>query len=72
MLLRSRTFSDALQVVEAIRERQCVLLQLDDASPEEAQRIVDVSAADGALHGQVQRVGECIFRATAGVMVSQI
>jgi FtsZ-interacting cell division protein YlmF len=48
------------------------LLQLDDASPEEVQRIVDVPAADGALHGQVQRVGECIFRATAGVMVSQI
>ncbi|WP_398328351.1 cell division protein SepF [Vulcanococcus sp.] len=71
-ILRSRTLSDAQEVVEAIRQRHCVLLQLEDATPEEAQRIVDfLAGAVSALDGQVQRIGECTFLfAPAGVTVS--
>ena len=49
-ILRSRKLSDAQEAVEAIRQRHCVLLQLDDAAPEEAQRIIDfLSGAVSAL-----------------------
>ncbi|NDD46506.1 MAG: DUF552 domain-containing protein, partial [Synechococcaceae bacterium WB9_4xB_025] len=40
-ILRSRKLSDTQEAVEAIRQRHCVLLQLDDAAPAEAQRIID-------------------------------
>ena len=71
-ILRSRKLSDAHEAVEAIRQRHCVLLQLDDAIPEEAQRIVDfLSGAVSALDGQVERIGECTFLfAPAGVTLS--
>ena len=53
-ILRSRKLSDAQEAVEAIRQRHCVLLQLDDAAPAEAQRIIDfLSGAVSALDGQV-------------------
>lgn len=71
-ILRSHKLSDAQEAVEAIRQRHCVLLQLDDATPEEAQRIIDfLSGAVSALDGQVERIGECTFLfAPAGVTVS--
>jgi cell division inhibitor SepF len=71
-ILRSRRLSDAQTAVEAIRQRHCVLLQLDDADPVEAQRIVDfLSGAISALDGQVERIGECTFLfAPAGISVS--
>ena len=71
-ILRSRTLRDAQTAVEAVRQRHCVLLQLDDAAPEEAQRIVDfLSGSISALDGQVERIGECTFLfAPAGVSVS--
>jgi cell division inhibitor SepF len=49
-----------------------VLLQLDDADPAEAQRIIDfLGGAISALDGQVERIGECTFLfAPAGVTVS--
>jgi cell division inhibitor SepF len=58
--------------VEVVRQRHCVLLQLDNVAPEEAQRIVDFMAgAISALDGQVERIGECTFLfAPAGVTVS--
>ena len=71
-ILRSHKRSDAQEAVEAIRQRHCVLLQLDDAAPEEAQRIIDfLSGAVSSLDGQVERIGECTFLfAPAGVTVS--
>jgi cell division inhibitor SepF len=49
-----------------------VLLQLDDAAPEEAQRIIDfIAGAVSALDGQVERIGDATFLfAPAGVTVS--
>jgi cell division inhibitor SepF len=68
-ILRSRKLSDTQEAVEAIRQRHCVLLQLDDAAPAEAQRIIDfLSGAVSALDGQIERIGECTFLfAPAGV-----
>ena len=71
-ILRSRKLSDAQEAVEAIRQRHCVLLQLDVAAPEEAQRIIDfIAGAVSALDGQVERIGDATFLfAPAGVTVS--
>jgi cell division inhibitor SepF len=71
-ILRSRRLSEAQDAVEAIRARHCVLLQLDDAAPEEGQRIIDfLAGAVSALDGQVERIGEGTFLfAPVGVTVS--
>lgn len=71
-ILRSRKLSEARSAVQAIRQRHCVLLQLDDATPEEAQHIVDfLAGAINALDGQVERIGDSTFLfAPAGVTVS--
>ena len=72
-ILRSRRLSDAQNAVEAIRQRHCVLLQLDDVAPEEAQRIVDfLAGAISALDGQVERIGDAtVLFSPAGVRVSR-
>ena len=71
-ILRCHRLHQAQAAVEAIRARHCVLLQVEDASPDEAQRLVDfLAGAINALDGQVERIGECTFLfAPAGVSVS--
>jgi FtsZ-interacting cell division protein YlmF len=72
-ILRSGRLSDAQNAVEAIRQRHCVLLQLDDADPAEAQRIIDfLAGAISALDGQVERIGDAtVLFSPAGVRVSR-
>ena len=72
-ILRSRRLSDAQNAVEAIRQRHCVLLQLDDADPAEAQRVIDfLAGAISALDGQVERIGDAtVLFSPAGVTVSR-
>jgi len=72
-ILRSRRLSDAQNAVEAIRQRHCVLLQLDDADPAEAQRVIDfLAGAISALDGQVERIGYAtVLFIPAGVTVSR-
>ena len=72
-ILRTRRLSDAQNAVEAIRQRHCVLLQLDDADPAEAQRVIDfLAGAISALDGQVERIGDStILFSPAGVSVSR-
>jgi cell division inhibitor SepF len=72
-ILRSRRLSDAQNAVEAIRQRHCVLLQLDDADPAEAQRIIDfLAGAISALDGQVERIGDAtVLFSPTGVRVSR-
>ena len=72
-ILRTRRLSEAQNAVEAIRQRHCVLLQLEDAEPAEAQRIVDfVAGAISALDGQVERIGDAtVLFSPAGVGVSR-
>ena len=73
-VLRCRQFEQASDAVEAIRERQCVVLQLEGMEPSEAQRILDfVAGAVHALDGQMERVGDGTYLcAPAGVGVSQL
>jgi len=71
-ILDCRRLEQAVQALEALRARHCLVLQLAMAEPQEAQRIVDFMAgAISALDGQVERIGECTFLfAPAGVTVS--
>ena len=73
-ILRTRRLSEAQIAVEAIRQRHCVLLQLEDAAePAEAQRIVAfVAGAISAIDGQVERIGGAtVLFSPAGVGVSR-
>ncbi|MEN9766911.1 cell division protein SepF [Vulcanococcus sp.] len=72
-VLRCEQFEKAVEAVEAIRERQCVVLQLEGLESAEAQRILDfVSGATHALDGQMERVGEGTYLfAPSGVEVTR-
>ena len=72
-ILCSRRLSDAQNAVGVVRQRHCVLLQLDDADPAEAQRIIDfLAGAISALDGQVERIGDAtVLFSPAGVRVSR-
>lgn len=73
-VLRCQQFEQASDAVDAVRERQCVVLQLEGMEPSEAQRILDfVAGAVHALDGQMERVGDGTYLcAPAGVGVSQL
>ena len=73
-LLRCERFDHASDAVEAVRERQCVVLQLEQLDPHEAQRVLDfVAGAVHALDGRMERVGDGTYLcAPAGVEVSQL
>jgi cell division inhibitor SepF len=72
LVFHCRGFDDARAVVHALRERQTVVLQLDQLEPIEAQRVVDfVAGAVNALDGQSERLGATEFLfAPAGVVLS--
>lgn len=72
-IVRCRRLEEAQLAVEAVRSRHCVVLQLDDAEPTEAQRIVDfLCGATSALDGSMDRIGEATFVcAPLGVNVRQ-
>ena len=73
-VLRCQQFEQASDAVEAVRERQCVVLQLEGMEPSESQRILDfVAGAVHALDGHMERVGDGTYLcAPAGVGVSQL
>ena len=73
-VLRCQQFEQASDAVEAVRERQCVVLQLEGMEPSESQRILDfVAGAVLALDGRMERVGDGTYLcAPAGVGVSQL
>ena len=72
VVFRCQGFGDAQAVALAVRDRQTVLLQLDQLDPVEAQRVVDfVSGAIDAIDGQSERLGETTFLfAPADVLLS--
>lgn len=71
-IVRCRRLEQGQEAIDAVRSRHCVVLQLEDAEPQEAQRIVDfIAGAVCALDGTVERVGEhTLLFSPAGVTVS--
>lgn len=62
VVLEPRSFDDALGIIENLRSRRAVILNLQGLTGEQSQRLVDfVSGACHALDGNQERIGEAIF-----------
>lgn len=62
VVLEPRTFEDALPIIENLRSRRAVILNLNGLTSEQSQRLVDfVSGACHALDGHQERIGDAIF-----------
>ena len=62
MVFEPHTFEEMPQVIQALRERKSVVLNLNVMEPEEAQRAVDfIAGGTYAIDGHQERIGESIF-----------
>lgn len=62
VVLEPRSFEDALGIIEHLRSRRAIILNLQGLQSEQSQRLVDfVSGACHALDGHQERIGESIF-----------
>lgn len=62
LVLEPRTFEEMPQVIQGLRERKSVVLNLTIMDPDQAQRAVDfVAGGTYALDGHQERIGESIF-----------
>ena len=62
MVIKPESFSEMPKVIDALRERKSVVLNLGMMSPQEAQRAVDfVAGGTYAMDGHNERVGDSIF-----------
>lgn len=62
VVIEPRSFEKMPQVIQALRERKTVVLNLTMMDPDEAQRAVDfVAGGTYAIDGHQERVGESIF-----------
>ena len=62
VVIEPHSFEEMPQVIQALRERKSVVLNLNVMNPEEAQRAVDfVAGGTYAMDGHQERVGESIF-----------
>jgi FtsZ-interacting cell division protein YlmF len=62
MVIEPRTFNEAMDIVEQLRGRKSVLLNLHLLDNETSQRIVDfLSGATHAIDGHQQRIGDGVF-----------
>jgi cell division inhibitor SepF len=62
MVIEPRTFNEAMDIVECLRGRKSVLLNLHLLDNETSQRIVDfLSGATHAIDGHQQRIGDGVF-----------
>ncbi len=62
VVIEPRSFDEALDIVEELRCRRSVLLNLQYLDSEQSQRVVDfLSGATHALDGHQQRVGQGVF-----------
>ena len=61
-LLEPKCFDEMPQVIQALRERKTIILNLTMMDPDQAQRAVDfVAGGTYAIDGHQERVGESIF-----------
>ena len=62
VVIEPRSFEEMPQVIQALRERRSVVLNLNIMDPDEAQRAVDfVAGGTYAIDGHQERIGESIF-----------
>lgn len=62
MVIEPRSFDEALDVVNNLRGRKSMILNLHLLDAEQSQRVVDfVSGATHAIDGHQQRVGDGVF-----------
>ncbi|MEC4983846.1 MAG: cell division protein SepF [Oscillatoria sp. PMC 1068.18] len=62
VVIEPRSFEEMPQVIQALRERKSVVLNLTIMDPDEAQRAVDfVAGGTYAIDGHQERIGESIF-----------
>ncbi|MBV9389455.1 MAG: cell division protein SepF [Chroococcidiopsidaceae cyanobacterium CP_BM_ER_R8_30] len=62
IVMEPRSFEEMPQVIQALRERKSVVLNLTMMDPDQAQRAVDfVAGGTFAIEGHQERVGESIF-----------
>lgn len=62
VVVEPHSFDEMPQVIQTLRERKSVVLNLNVMDPEEAQRAVDfVAGGTFAMDGHQERIGESIF-----------
>jgi len=62
VVIEPHSFEEMPQVIQTLRERKSVVLNLNVMDPEEAQRAVDfVAGGTYAIDGHQERIGESIF-----------
>lgn len=62
MVIEPRSFEESLEIVNNLRQRKSVVLNLHLLDNEQSQRIVDfLSGATHALDGNQQKIGEGVF-----------
>jgi len=62
VLMEPREFEEMFQVIQALRERKSVILNLTMMAPEQAQRAVDFVAGGAySIEGNQERIGKSVF-----------
>ena len=62
MVIEPRTFEESLEIVDNLRQRKTVVLNLHLLDNEQSQRIVDfLSGATHAVDGNQQKIGDGVF-----------
>ena len=62
VVIEPREFEEMFQVIQALRERKSVLLNLTMMVPEQAQRAVDfVAGGTYSIEGNQERIGKSVF-----------
>ena len=62
MIIEPRSFGEAGQIVQNLKERKTIVLNLHLLDKEQSQRTIDfVCGAAHALNGKPQKVGEVVF-----------
>jgi cell division inhibitor SepF len=70
VVIEPRSFDEALGILDNLRSRKAVILNLMGLAPEQSQRLVDfVSGACHALDGHQDKIGESIFLFTPSNVV---
>ncbi|MFP5502622.1 MAG: cell division protein SepF [Candidatus Sericytochromatia bacterium] len=70
VVIEPRSFDEALAILDNLRSRKAVILNLMGLAPEQSQRLVDfVSGACHALDGHQEKIGESIFLFTPSNVV---